>query len=122
MLAQRATAFASNITFRGSLRSSANFVGRGGAEPGEGKYCELTLFVEKGIIRKVRFETNGCPSSVAAGSALCTLIEGRELERCKELTPRELLLFIGGLPEGTEDAADRAIAALKTAKEVEVNG
>jgi len=119
MLSPRAAAFASVSTYAGTLESPCALCGRGGAEPGEGKFCEITMVVEQGVIRAVRFKTNGCPSSVAAGSALCSLIDGRDLAKAQELTSAELLRFIGGLPEGTEDAADRAINALKSIKRAE---
>lgn len=92
----------------------ATHVGRAGV-PGDGPYCVLHLIVREGVIFKATYQTNGCPSSIAAASFLCQLAAGREVSRVLTLTDSELILAIGGLPDGKGDCATRAIAALKDA-------
>ena len=81
-------------------------------EPGNGSYAEIWLTVENGTIRQASYRTHGCPSSVATCSVLCEISKGRELERVVTLTGKELLLILGGLPEGKERFADMAIQAI----------
>ena len=76
------------------------------------------MCIAEGIIREIKYETNGCPSSYAAAGALCTLVQGRELAKAQLVTVDELILFVGGLPEGKRGAAERAIEALVSAEEI----
>jgi NifU-like protein involved in Fe-S cluster formation len=90
--------------------------------PGDGPYVELWLEVEGGTVCKAAYRTHGCPSSVAASSLLCQLATGRELERVKELTGEELLLVLGGLPEGKERFAHMAVESMRNLKTKEETG
>lgn len=95
----------------------ATHVGTGGS-PGGGPYVRIWLLVEEGKILKANYETNGCPSSIAAASALCELAIGRDVEKMKLVEARDLILFLGGLPEGKEYYADLATIALQQHKQV----
>ena len=81
-------------------------------EPGEGAYVQIWLVVEEDLIRQAAFKTPGCPSSTAAASVLCQVVTGRTLEEAAGLTGDDLLVILGGLPEGKEDYAFRAVDAL----------
>ena len=48
---------------------------------------------------------------------LCELAIGRESEKMKLLEPEELILILGGLPEGKESYARLAIDAIRSAVE-----
>lgn len=85
--------------------------------PGDGPYVELWMEVRNGTILRAAYRTHGCPSSVAASSLLCQMATGRELEKMKELSGQELLLILGGLPEGKERFAHLAVEAMKNVKE-----
>lgn len=93
-------------------------------EPGGGPYAEIWLTVESGVIRSASYRTHGCPSSVGACSVLCTISTGRELERVITLTGQELLLILGGLPDGKERFAMLACAAFSAVARVDerING
>ncbi len=94
----------------------ANRLGIAGV-PGDGPFVKIWLKVEGDTILKATYETNGCPSSVGCSSALCELSVGRKLENMKLLEPRELELYLGGLPEGKGYYAELAIQALRAAME-----
>lgn len=96
--------------------AEASLIGVSGAQ-GEGPYVRFWLKVEGGKILKASYETNGCPSSIACASMLCELAMGRELDKMKLLEPEELILILGGLPEGKESYARLAIDAIRSAQE-----
>jgi NifU-like protein involved in Fe-S cluster formation len=100
---------------QGPLESATHYGVSG--SPGEGPYVELWLEVREGTIRRAAYRTHGCPSSVAASSLLCQLAAGREMAKMMELTGDELLLVLGGLPEGKERFAHMAVEALRNVKE-----
>ena len=115
MLSDRALEYVSHPRNRGEL-AGADFDGIAG-EPGEGPYVHIWLKVYGSVVAQASFETNGCPSSVAAASALCELARGREMDKLKLLTAEDLVGFLGGLPEGKESYAEMAIRALNVAME-----
>lgn len=96
---------------RGEM-ADADLYGVAGS-PGGGPYVQIWLKVEGDLIAKAQYETNGCPSSVACASMLCELAMGREIEKVKTLEPKELILILGGLPEGKESYASLTVEAIK---------
>ncbi len=85
--------------------------------PGDGPHVQIWLKLEGDKILRATYDTNGCPSSIGCSGALCELAIGRTMEKMKLLEPRELELFLGGLPEGKGYYADLAITALRDAME-----
>jgi len=85
--------------------------------PGDGPYVQLWLIVDGDVIKQAAFKTPGCPSSTVSASVMCQLITGREVEKARLLTGDDLLVILGGLPEGKEDHAFRCIEALNAALE-----
>ena len=92
----------------------ATHVGIGGV-PGEGPYVRLWLVLEGETIRRASYECNGCPSSVAAASMSAQILVGRTREQALRLEPADLLLILGGLPEGKESYAVLAVQAARAA-------
>ncbi len=92
----------------------ATHVGVGGT-PGEGPYVRLWLVLEGDTIRKASYECNGCPSSVAAASMSAQILIGRTVAQALRLEASDLLLILGGLPEGKESYAELAVRAVKSA-------
>lgn len=97
---------------------NATHLGVGGV-PGEGPYVRLWLTIQDGIIKKVGYECNGCPSSIAASSMVAQLATGRSMQQLSLLEPSDLLLILGGLPEGKEHYAELAVQALKNVTPLE---
>jgi nitrogen fixation NifU-like protein len=81
-------------------------------EPGCGPYLILRFQVEEGQVRAARFRTYPCPVVTACAEATCALSEGRSLERLRLLTPAEIALLVGGVPEGKEHCPALAAEAL----------
>ena len=80
-----------------------------------GDRLRLTLRFGAGRVRAARFLAYGCPPTLACGSALTELIQGRTLEDAARLTRRELTDAVGGLPARKGHAAALAIETLRTA-------
>ncbi len=113
MLSPHAAAHVHSPRNAGPLQG-ATHIGIGGT-PGEGPYVRLWLLISDGIIQKATYECNGCPSSIAASSVAAQLLTGRQIGKAKLLESKDLLLILGGLPEGKDYYADLAVEALQDA-------
>lgn len=104
--------------------------------PGDGPYMQLWLecreqgkreqergksgerdapAADEAVIVRAAFKTFGCPSATAAGSMMSALLTGMPVEKARLLTAADLLLVLGGLPEGREFCATLAIDSLTDA-------
>ena len=83
--------------------------------PGGGRYVILRLSVHGNTIVDCSFESNGCPAAHTAVGGLVAFIKGRKLEQAALLDPEDLLVLIGGLPDGKGYYATMAIEALRDA-------
>jgi NifU-like protein involved in Fe-S cluster formation len=82
---------------------------------GEGPYVEIWLDIEGDTIKRAAYRTPGCPSSIAAASVACQIITARTREQALRLNPEDLLLILGGLPEGKEPFATMSVTAVEAA-------
>lgn len=96
------------------VMGGAQFVGQSG-DPGGGRYVVLRLLVKHQTICDCSFETNGCPVAHLAVGGLATFLKDRRIDQASRLDPSDLLVLIGGLPEGKGYYADMAVEALKDA-------
>jgi nitrogen fixation NifU-like protein len=64
------------------------------------------------VIREIRFLTDGCGSSVACGSMLTSMAQGKTVEQAREIQPRDLLIALGGLPQESAHCAFLAVHTL----------
>jgi len=113
MLSTLAAAQAQNAGNCGPL-NGATSVGRFGTEGG-GPYMTLWLGLEGDRIAQAAYKSNGCPSAMACGSMTCEIVRGRTVAEALRLEPQDLILILGGLPEGKGECAERAIIALRDA-------
>ena len=84
---------------------------------GGGRYVILRLSVRADTIVDISFESNGCPSAHQAVGGLAAFLKDRKLEQARRLDPPDLLVLIGGLPDGKGYYADMAVDALRDAIE-----
>ncbi len=82
-----------------------------------GDRLRLSLLVRNGRIEAVGFLAYGCPPTLACGSMLTELIQGKSVQEAIKLTRAELLNALGGLPSRKQHAAALAVATLRTAIE-----
>jgi NifU-like protein involved in Fe-S cluster formation len=82
-----------------------------------GDRVRLSLLVRDGRIEAARFLAYGCPPTLACGSALAEILEGMTVEDALNLTRREIVNAVGGLPSRKQHAASLAIETLRAAIE-----
>jgi nitrogen fixation NifU-like protein len=80
-----------------------------------GDRLRLTLCVSGGRLTAARFLAYGCPPTIACGSALAELIEGKTTAEAARLTRDELTRALGGLPARKGHAAALAVETLRAA-------
>lgn len=80
-----------------------------------GDRLRLSLRVIENRIEAARFLAYGCPPTLACGSALAEMLEGRSLEEARALTKDQVVNAVGGLPSRKHHAAALAIEALRRA-------
>jgi NifU-like protein involved in Fe-S cluster formation len=95
----------------------ATHVGKVGEEGG-GPYMTLWLQVVEGRIERAAYATFGCPSAIASGSMVAQIVTGRTIEQALRLDPEDVVLLLGGLPEGKGHLAEMAVNALRDALEI----
>ena len=75
----------------------------------------LYLRITNETIEAAQFLAYGCPSTLVCGSALTERLIGRSLDEAHELSRKDLMAAVGGLPARKQHAAALAIETLKTA-------
>lgn len=53
---------------------------------------------EKEKIKDIKFQTFGCIAAIAASDVLCELAKGKTIEQAKEITNKDILKKLKGLP------------------------
>jgi nitrogen fixation NifU-like protein len=77
-----------------------------------GDIMSLAVKMSDGRIDQVRYRTRGCVASIAAGSCLTELIQGKSLAEASALQREHLLEALGGLPKASVHATHLAIDVL----------
>ena len=83
--------------------------------PACGDIMRLSLKLEGGRIAEVRFRTRGCVPSIACGSALTVMLQGKTAAEARTLRREELVAAVGGLAPESQHAGHLAIDALAAA-------
>lgn len=77
-----------------------------------GDIMKLAIKLAGGRIAQVRFRTQGCVASIAAGSCLTEMVAGKSLEEAAALRREQLLESLGGLPNASVHASHLAMDVL----------
>jgi nitrogen fixation NifU-like protein len=80
-----------------------------------GDRLRLSLLIRNGRIEAARFLAYGCPPTLACGSALAEMLEGMAVADALQLTRKEIVSAVGGLPSRKQHAAALAIETLRLA-------
>jgi nitrogen fixation NifU-like protein len=80
-----------------------------------GDLLHLYVQVADGRIAAASFKVQGCPPSIAAGSALTEMITGLTIEDARKLTPADITRALEPLPRNKEHCSVLAIDALRAA-------
>jgi nitrogen fixation NifU-like protein len=75
----------------------------------------IWLRVEDGAIADISFTTDGCMTSLAAGSMVTELAKGRDISDALKISQQDILDALGGLPKESEHCALLAANTLKEA-------
>jgi nitrogen fixation NifU-like protein len=78
-----------------------------------GDILQLSALVAENRISEVRYKTRGCTASIAAGSALTELLQGRTAGEAARIEAAEVERAVGGLSNESKHAAVLAIDAVK---------
>ncbi len=114
MLSDIASRFVNDARYAGPL-PKASVAGTVG-EVGGGPYMILELDIsDDGRVRGAAYQTFGCPSAMACGSLVCHIAQGKHVEHLDCITKSDILIVLGGLPEGKDYCADLAIGSLQLA-------
>lgn len=76
---------------------------------------EIWLKVRDDRIVKASFWTNGCVSTIMASDAVCRLATDKTIAEALQITPKDVLDYVGGLPEESAHCAVLAVNTLKLA-------
>lgn len=78
-----------------------------------GDILRLSALLEAGRVSQCAFKVRGCTASIAAGSALTELIEGRDKSALKSLTATDIEHAVGGLSNESKHAAALCLDAVR---------
>jgi nitrogen fixation NifU-like protein len=76
-----------------------------------GDTMKITLKIENGIISDARFWTDGCGGSIACGNMLTKIIKGKTPFEAIDITQKDLINKLDGLPK---EHSHCALLAVKT--------
>ncbi|MFX1328100.1 MAG: iron-sulfur cluster assembly scaffold protein [Promethearchaeota archaeon] len=82
-----------------------------------GDTMQFFLKINKGIIEKANFITDGCGATVAAGSQITIMVEGKPLEFAEKLRSIDIDNALRGLPDDHKHCAELAVTTMKRAIE-----
>jgi nitrogen fixation NifU-like protein len=85
--------------------------------PGEGRYIKIYVVVMDDTIQRASYECNGCPASIASASVVCQVATRKSVGFADVIEPKDVLVLLGGLPDGKQEMADMAVTALREALE-----
>jgi len=80
-----------------------------------GDSMEIWLRVREEIIKEATFWTDGCGTTIAAGSMVTELAKGKTIREAMRITQKDVLEALGGLPEESQHCALLAADTLKEA-------
>src|SRR6185369_16828238 len=82
--------------------------------PACGDILRLSALILDNTITRVAYKVRGCTASIATGSALPTLMEGKSLKDLALLKPADLETAVGGLPAESRHAAQLCVDGLRS--------
>jgi nitrogen fixation protein NifU and related proteins len=83
--------------------------------PGRGPFLILYLRISGEDVAAAKFQTYGCGPTIACGSMLTEMIDGRPIADCLRLTTDALIEALDGVPSDKLHSPALAIAALRDA-------
>ena len=78
-----------------------------------GDILELSARISGGQIKEIRFLAKGCVPTIACASALCSLVQGKDLDVAAAHTRDLLISELDGIPPASEHALQLALETLR---------
>ncbi len=78
-----------------------------------GDVLRVSVRVESGVIREARFKAQGCPPTIACGSALAEWLHGRDVDALRSFAVSDLESLLGELPPASQHAGALAADAVR---------
>ena len=76
---------------------------------------KIYIKVENDIVVATKFKTFGCVGAITSSESACRLIENQSLDDVANISHKDIVKSLGGLPEGKEQCAIMAEKAVKEA-------
>ena len=108
----RNTDRARHVARNGGAIENPDLTGHAGA-PGRGAFMILYLKIEDERIAAAKYHTVGCGPTIASGSMLTEMINGKSIAECRELTVENLIEALDGVPPDKLHCPALAIGALE---------
>jgi nitrogen fixation NifU-like protein len=80
-----------------------------------GDTMEIYLRLKEEQIVETTFMTDGCGPTLACGSMLTSLIQGKSLAEASTIMPEDLIAALDGLPSESQHCAELAVRTLQNA-------
>ena len=77
-----------------------------------GDSLKLYLKINGDVIEDAKFQYLGCPASAACGSMLTQILKAKTLAEAKEITEKDILAELNGLPGDESHCAGLAVTTL----------
>jgi nitrogen fixation NifU-like protein len=82
---------------------------------GQGPYVVVYLRICGATVVSAKYQSHGCGATIASGSMLTELVRDRTIGECQEITSRQLIDALGGVPPDKLHCPELAITALRDA-------
>lgn len=76
---------------------------------------QMWVKLDGGKVLRCTFYTDGCGATIACGSRLTKMVAGRTEEEAMAITPDDLAMSLGGLPEDHVHCASLSVIAFRNA-------
>ena len=80
-----------------------------------GDTMQIFLKIKNNKISEAGFQTNGCGATIACGSMITSLVEGKNIPDARNISPDTILQALGGLPEENQHCSLLAATTLQKA-------
>ena len=73
----------------------------------------MYILVKDGVVEDMKYQVRGCSGTIAACSALTTLVKGNNIDNIKRLDRENVIQALGGIPEKKAHSVDLAMEGLQ---------
>jgi nitrogen fixation NifU-like protein len=82
---------------------------------GKGCFDKINMYIKMDgdTVEDIRYQVRGCSGTIAACSALTSLVKGNNINDVKQITREQIKEELGGIPEQKEHSVDLAMEALQ---------